>query len=1143
MINYVIVLSSVLETVREDMLNKGIKNVSSIQYLNDLFNPDGSGMLYTVVRENIWIISGKYTLICRVAEEKNTIKAVRIKESTTREYLSYLSNAESLSSGCTIITLNDANYIEKKPNDTFVQQVIKESEKNTFNKKEFKKFKEYWKTQDIASKLEKELIKTKKIESTTSFSSIQFKPDMTEITLYVSLGDFTYRIGDNIVISSSEEWNAKFQLNYSHMEDIKGIEIGKIQLIDRNKQRITITHNIKHTYKLLKQLSGIEEGYLWVNDIGSLAKKRNEENALKQLFNNQTANMSLKTFIPEVVNAQSSSFEMKQLDRGSFSSNFESLNDNQRLSVLGALNTEDIFLIQGPPGTGKTTVICEMIQYLAKQGNKILLSAQTHLAVDNVLQRIGENEEIDAIRIGNDEKVELGNEKYLLKQRVDNLQSMIVTKTVENKKQYQGIKKSYETRIQKLPYYEYVYKRVNTFMLVNRKLEKATKELKKISDETKESEEMKVIVADEIDCKKQRLTNNDNELIQIKKILAEGYSHDELINQFRFQTKVFVSRIEKEAIKEFKSCIFQLKNIKTEEINEMESLKQEKDNIHKSLEFYNQKLSFYKAEQQKNGVSYESQVTIYEKICTTYLNEYQEKKSQIEHFSSKSKQQNGKLNELTKKATKAKNVILMALELNKEPLNVIIGSEFNFKEFLNFYTQAQIFEWNYGKLPENTFDLLKDIVLFDEITDLKKNLEQIKRHCDELLKQKINATEIHTQINQLVQEHINNDHVRSYLISECKDFNQISTKDINICNAYIESLNKDKQFIEFYNLSSDIQEEWSSRMNVYQTSFEKAFIDTANLISATCVGINTKDNNYFLESEFDYLIIDEAGRASSLELLIPMIRAKKIILVGDHKQISQDVEKELMKKLMESEEIDREEIVTYKASLFGLMYENAQPSNKMFLNTQFRMSSDISKIVSDFYYNGELLDADNIRERSHGLESELEQSFYWIDTPDDMKIYQEDKEVSSPYNIGEVEGTINLLMWLDEKLNEEKTVGVIAPYKAQTKRLEKEINTVEFKHLEIEVNTIDAFQGREKQIIIMNLVRNNQRKELGFIVHDSRLNVAFSRAQELMFVIGNTNFIYQNKGKLSKLYDTIVHLRGNAAVKRIEEFARVRQDV
>ncbi len=436
-----IVLSSVLETVREDMLNKGIKNVSSIQYLNDLFNPDGSGMLYTVVRENIWIISGKYTLICRVAEEKNTIKAVRIKESTTREYLSYLSNAESLSSGCTIITLNDANYIEKKPNDTFVQQVIKESEKNTFNKKEFKKFKEYWKTQDIASKLEKELIKTKKIESTTSFSSIQFKPDMTEITLYVSLGDFTYRIGDNIVISSSEEWNAKFQSNYSHMEDIKGIEIGKIQLIDRNKQRITITHNIKHMYKLLKQLSGIEEGYLWVNDIGSLAKKRNEENALKQLFNNQTANMSLKTFIPEVVNAQSSSFEMKQLDRGSFSSNFESLNDNQRLSVLGALNTEDIFLIQGPPGTGKTTVICEMIQYLAKQGNKILLSAQTHLAVDNVLQRIGENEEIDAIRIGNDEKVELGNEKYLLKQRVDNLQSMIVTKTVENKKQYQGIKK------------------------------------------------------------------------------------------------------------------------------------------------------------------------------------------------------------------------------------------------------------------------------------------------------------------------------------------------------------------------------------------------------------------------------------------------------------------------------------------------------------------------------------------------------------------------------------------------------------------------------------------------------------------------------------------------------------------------------
>lgn len=1143
MINYVIALSPVLDTVRQDMLDKGIQDLSSIQYLTNIFDPDGSGMLYTVVKGDIRIISEKYTLICKSAEEKNSIKAIHITKCTAREYLSYISSSEPLSPCCTIITLNDAKYIEKLPSDSLIQDTIKEYEKNNFNKKRFQQFKQYWKTQDIASKLEKEIIKTKKIDSVTTFSSIQFKPDMTEITIYINMRDDNYRIGDQIVISSKEKWKAEFQLDYPHMEQIMGIEIGEIKSINRSKQSITIDPKIKNMDNILKQLYKVEEGYLWVNDIGSRVKKRNEEYALKQLFNSQTANKNLKEFIPEVENAQPSSTDMNQLDKKSFTAAFATLNENQRLSVLGAINTEDIFLIQGPPGTGKTTIICEMIQYLTKQGNKILLSAQTHLAVDNVLQRIGDEEEIDAIRIGNNEKVELGNEKYILEQRVVDLQKTIVSTAAENKKHYQDIENDYENRIQNLPDYEYVYERVNTFMTANKNLEKANKELTTILAEISESEKTSASLGEEIDRMNQLLVNSELKLEQIQKLLSEGCTHSELINLSKFQMEVLISKTDKEAIKEFKGYIFSLKNIEKEEMNELENLKQEKEKIHQSYNFYLQKVAFYRTEQQKIGISYESQITAYEELCDSYLLEYKEKDSQIEHLSSKSKQQNKnkKIEELTKKANKAKNIILAVIDLNKEPLDAILGSEFTFKEFLDFYTEAQLFEWKYGKLPENTIGLLDQIVLIDKIATLKIQLEQIQNHYENLLKLKTSSSDAQSQMYRLVQEHANNDHVRSYLTNVNKEFHQFSVEDSAVCNKYINALNEDKQFMEFYIQTNDIQEEWSSRMSVYQTSFEETYVNTANLVSATCVGINTKNDNYFLDSEFDYLIIDEAGRASSLELLIPMIRGKKIILVGDHKQISQDVERELMQKLIESEEIDKDEISTYKASLFGLMYEKASSSNKMFLNTQFRMSSDISRVVSDFYYDGKLLDAHNIKERLHGLENKLDQSFYWLNTPSDMEVYQESKEASSPYNQGEIKGTIDLLMWLDENLTNKKSVGIIAPYKAQTKRLENEINKNKFKHLDIEINTIDAFQGREKQIIILNLVRNNRRKETGFIVQDSRLNVAFSRAQELMFVIGNTDFIHQNKTALPKLHEIIIGLREIGAVKRIEEFAKVEQ--
>lgn len=113
MINYVIVLFPVLEKVRQDMLDQGIINISPLQYLTNLVNPDRTGMLYNVVNGDIRILSEKYILFCKPADEKNSIKVVHIRKCTTFEYASFISLCEVLPSDCTIITMEDAKYIEK----------------------------------------------------------------------------------------------------------------------------------------------------------------------------------------------------------------------------------------------------------------------------------------------------------------------------------------------------------------------------------------------------------------------------------------------------------------------------------------------------------------------------------------------------------------------------------------------------------------------------------------------------------------------------------------------------------------------------------------------------------------------------------------------------------------------------------------------------------------------------------------------------------------------------------------------------------------------------------------------------------------------------------------------------------------------
>ena len=125
---------------------------------------------------------------------------------------------------------------------------------------------------------------------------------------------------------------------------------------------------------------------------------------------------------------------------------------------------------------------------------------------------------------------------------------------------------------------------------------------------------------------------------------------------------------------------------------------------------------------------------------------------------------------------------------------------------------------------------------------------------------------------------------------------------------------------------------------------------------------------------------------------------------------------------------------------------------------------------------------------------------------------------------------------LEKNATERKTVGIISPYKAYMIKLDEKINSDLYPNLDIEINTVDAFQGREKQIVIINFVRNNNQKEVGFIANDSRMNVAISRAQELLFIVGNSDFVDDNKNRLPKVQNIKGEVQSRGRYLRAEEF-------
>ena len=248
------------------------------------------------------------------------------------------------------------------------------------------------------------------------------------------------------------------------------------------------------------------------------------------------------------------------------------------------------------------------------------------------------------------------------------------------------------------------------------------------------------------------------------------------------------------------------------------------------------------------------------------------------------------------------------------------------------------------------------------------------------------------------------------------------------------------------------------------------------IVGATCVGLARKKIG--LERlEFDLVIVDEAGKALPGEILIPVLRAKKLILIGDHKQLPPVINTALFdpdKIELENRQILKQEL--FDVSFFQRLYERTPEENRAMLETQYRMPAVIGTLVSELFYDGKLKNGAETKSREP-LFGKGNLVFYDCTKDSD---FREQKDNNSIVNKREAELVMELLLEMSQAIPGHR-VAVITPYRGQNRILHEawDKNRKQLEALDLAINTIDAFQGDEAEIVIyctMNITVRQSRQ-------------------------------------------------------------------
>ena len=948
--NYIILSSSVSEILKSDY-RKRVEETgypgNADSFLDDVISFDGVYKLYDrCYNGSEYLLIGKAFHLMMTRDKKVpdwffARKIEKYESGHDEKYLERLSGTRDLPGIWRAVWFEDSLH-GLDPRDIMPMDIFLSGLKASYG--EFLEFEGRWKTWDIYNNRLKEYEESRERDSERAVEAVLLENNI--FTLHLEGMSDHYEEDENVCVRYSG--NDRFEY------------LGKIDQIRKSDNEIDV---ICEDFTLVEKYAERKTGRIVscrIMDFGTRARLARQRKAMKRLFSDGSANKNLKSIISGEFDWSDGDGNNSEIVLDDAVSLFGA-NVRQAKAYAGAINAPDVFMIQGPPGTGKTTIITELVRYIIGKQKKVLVSSETNIAVDNVLERLSSSKDIVPVRIGREESIDDHCKKYIPEK---------VAETILNK-----------------------VREKNDHLDRNGVDENALCDLCNA-----EWEKKKDIVKKEID--------------KIEKEIGISFDHHEV----------------------------------NKKIENFEKLAAELNVLYADL----------KAERKAYYSLKES------------LSEIVLKKAGIEGRILAIKDDPGtKKKELTSLAADLKETDAKEKEAKK------LLSENRFESMAASYRRKTR---RYEKLKEELG------MLFSPCSSVTARAHEIK-----LMLRDISVLSDQIQIYE-------------------------SKKQEELLSIHADCSRQR----ELWNSTSDIREEWvgATKSLKVKEDIEQLYMRNTNAVFATCSGIASDKNGHFADMEYDYCIVDEAAKCNMPDLLIPLTMAKKIILVGDHKQLYPMLETEAVKDEMTEEQLS--EIRNH--ILFKLMYEEYVPDKyKVMLDRQYRMVPAISDFVSENFYDGNL-----ICEREDGESP----SMIWID----VERSEEKNRGKSFYNPNEADAVVSLLKQLDKNYPGKTEICVICTYKAQAAYIGSLIKNIKWMNIVPECSTVDAFQGKEKHTVIFNTVRSV--KISSFVRDENRVNVAVSRAREVLYVVGNASLMKQaHSGVLNYLYD---HIRTNGEIRNAE---------
>lgn len=296
--------------------------------------------------------------------------------------------------------------------------------------------------------------------------------------------------------------------------------------------------------------------------------------------------------------------------------------------------------------------------------------------------------------------------------------------------------------------------------------------------------------------------------------------------------------------------------------------------------------------------------------------------------------------------------------------------------------------------------------------------------------------------------------------------------------------------------------------------------------AATSVGM-AKRSFALMDQNFDLVIFDEAGKAFSAEILIPSIRAKKLIIVGDHKQLPPTITEDVLNS-DNNYRLDIDEVEQLlRQNMFSQLFDKFPSEKKGLLNTQYRMHKDLGKMVSHLFYDGKLKNGPQKTCPFFVKYWPLKKRIIIADYS--KKNYRSERKNTSQINHSESDSVLRFLTLLSKHFSGNlPQILIVCPYGEQRKLVAKKIEKI-LPNNSIKTTTVDAVQGGESTIVLLLMTRTFGGTQ--FLLDENRFNVAISRAKEAVVIFGDSVFL--SKGENSPFKRLLTYGKSENLLQRM----------